>query len=218
MNLDGYVDVATRHRMALAAHPELRVIEQTPTVVTVAGDTFVAVTVLVYRSPDDPLPAKATAWEPYPGRTPYTRGSEMMNASTSALGRALGMMGYGLGKSIATADEVRARQEEHTPPKAPRTPSKRPETTDGTRTPGGATQPQLVKLGALLIELNYGTRDAKLAKVAEIVGRPVTTSQELTKAEASTVIDTLETEAAPKRAVDALAETVAHTFEEARHG
>jgi hypothetical protein len=35
----------------------------------------------------------------------------MMNSSTSALGRALGFLGFGISKSIASQDEVRARQD-----------------------------------------------------------------------------------------------------------
>jgi hypothetical protein len=58
----------------------------------------------------DPLPTTAYCWEPIPGRTPYTKGSEMMNASTSCLGRALGFLGMGIGKSIASRNEVQARQ------------------------------------------------------------------------------------------------------------
>jgi hypothetical protein len=34
----------------------------------------------------------------------------MMNASTSCLGRALGFLGMGIGKSIASRNEVQARQ------------------------------------------------------------------------------------------------------------
>jgi len=34
-----------------------------------------------------------------------------MNSSTSALGRALGFLGFGITKSIASQDEVKARQE-----------------------------------------------------------------------------------------------------------
>lgn len=110
MNLDGYIDVPTRLKLALDRFPELRVTETNPTIVKVGEATFVQVTTTVWRTPDDPIPCRATAWEPIPGRTPFTRDSEMMNASTSALGRALGLMGLGLTSSISTADEIRNRQ------------------------------------------------------------------------------------------------------------
>lgn len=141
MNLDGYIDVPSRLRAALAKHPDLRVLEQIPEIVTINERTFIQSTVQVYRDPDDPLPTAGTAWEPFPGQTPFTRNSEMMNAATSALGRALGYMGFGLDGSIASANEVRNRQEERVadiearghrinhnvsvPPAAPRKPSDR---------------------------------------------------------------------------------------------
>ena len=92
MNLGDYVDVPTRFRLALDKWPDLRVVEALPEVVTIGDRTFISVTVKVYRDLLDLLPCVATAWDPFPGTTPYVRNSEMMNCSTSALGRALGMM------------------------------------------------------------------------------------------------------------------------------
>ena len=109
MNLDSYVDVSTRLSLALGKFPELRISESNPVIVKADQGNFVQVTTTVWRTPEDPIPARATAWEPIPGRTPFTRDSEMMNASTSALGRALGLMGFGIVGSIASADEVRNR-------------------------------------------------------------------------------------------------------------
>jgi hypothetical protein len=76
------------------------------------GSCFYRCTVTVYRDIDDALPAIATAAEPYPGKTPYTKNSEFMVGMTSALGRALGYMGFGVNKSIASKNEVLARQED----------------------------------------------------------------------------------------------------------
>jgi hypothetical protein len=111
MNLDGYVPVTDRLKAALTEHPELRVVETGHEIVEVAGDTVLICSVAVHRCPDDPLPTLGTASEPFPGRTPYTKGSELMVGYTSALGRALGYMGYGIDKAIASADEVRAAEE-----------------------------------------------------------------------------------------------------------
>ena len=108
--LDGYVTVNERLTMALERWPELRVVEAGPKIIQIGEHTFVEVTITVWRDPSDTLPATAAAWEPFPGKTPYTRDSEMMNASTSALGRALGLMGIGTAGSISTADEVINRQ------------------------------------------------------------------------------------------------------------
>lgn len=209
MNLDNYVDVATRRQIAAELWPDLRIVEAEPKVVTIGTDTLIAVTVTVWRTPDDPLPTVATAWEPYPGKSSFTRGSEMMNASTSALGRALGFMGVGIGKSIATADEVNVRaNDRQSPTEAPTRrsePRNAPVGTEGAKPPKLANQPQLAKLNVLLMELGIIDRPAKLAKVITIVGRDLTSSTEMTSAEASTVIDALNVEVTNKRAADDLA-------------
>jgi hypothetical protein len=73
--------------------------------------TYVWVRASAYRNADDPIPGVGLAWEPMPGRTPYTRESELMNAETSAWGRALIAVGAADAKrGIATANEVRNRQ------------------------------------------------------------------------------------------------------------
>ena len=108
MNLGDYVDVPTRFRLALDKWPELRVVETPAQVVTIGDRTFISVTMTVYRDPSDPLACVATCWEPFPGTTPYVRNSEQMNCSTSALGRALGMM-IPFGK-MASFEEVQNRQ------------------------------------------------------------------------------------------------------------
>ena len=92
MDLSNYVDVPSRFALALDKWPDLRVVESPPEVVTVGDQTFISVTMTVYRTPDDLIPARGCAWEPIPGKSSFTRGSEMMNASTSALGRAIGLM------------------------------------------------------------------------------------------------------------------------------
>jgi len=119
MNLGDYVDVPTRFRLALDKWPDLRVVETPAEVITIGDRTFISVTVKVYRDLLDLLPCVATAWEPFPGTTPYVRNSEMMNCSTSALGRALGMM-IPFSK-MASFEEVQNRQGE-TPAPAPRQP------------------------------------------------------------------------------------------------
>ena len=118
MDLKDYVDVPTRFRLALDKWPDLRVVETPAEVVTIGDRTFISVTVKVYRDLLDLLPCVATAWEPFPGTTPYVRNSEMMNCSTSALGRALGMM-IPFGK-MASFEEVQNRQDEQPEPRQPK--------------------------------------------------------------------------------------------------
>jgi hypothetical protein len=63
-----------------------------------------------YRNPEDPRPFVGTCSELAQGKTPFTRGSELANLETSAIGRAIGAAGLGLGKSMATRQEVNAAQ------------------------------------------------------------------------------------------------------------
>jgi hypothetical protein len=70
-----------------------------------------------YRTPDDPRPGVGTAAELAEGKTTYTRSSELMNLETSCWARAVGSLGIGLGKGVATRQEVelaQARQEPET--------------------------------------------------------------------------------------------------------
>jgi hypothetical protein len=146
VNLEGYVDVSTRLRLALELHPELRVQCSQPQVIALGDHVYLQVTTTVWRTPDDPLPAIATAWEPWPGRTSFTKDSEAMNAETSSLGRALGLLGVGIARSIASSDEVRVRKQ--TPP-ADRAPIDDDEGPTGTR---HASQAQLELIRKLAAE------------------------------------------------------------------
>ena len=73
-------------------------------------DGFVLVKGFAYRTADDQRPGIGLAWEPVPGKTPYTRDSEIMNAETSAWGRAIIAVGASDAKRVASANEVRNRQ------------------------------------------------------------------------------------------------------------
>lgn len=110
-DLSEYVDVKTRLKQALKVFPQLRIVEHRPEITTVGDQLFIECSVTVSRDPDDPIPVTAYMFEPYPGRTSFTKLSEQANGATSALGRALGYMGFGIDKSIATSNEVLGRQE-----------------------------------------------------------------------------------------------------------
>lgn len=75
---------------------------------------------LAYRTPDDPLPGVGWSWLQLPGSTPYTRGSEIENAETSAWGRAIGALGILIDRSIASQQEVSNKQGEQERPVAAR--------------------------------------------------------------------------------------------------
>jgi hypothetical protein len=64
-----------------------------------------------YRTPDDPRPGIGHAQEPMPGKTPYTKDSEIQNAETSAWGRAIvAVLAADTRKGVASRDEVAARR------------------------------------------------------------------------------------------------------------
>lgn len=70
------------------------------------GTPRVVVKALAYRTVDDPHPGVGWSWMELPGKTPYTKGSEVENAETSAWGRAIGSLGILIDASIATQNEI----------------------------------------------------------------------------------------------------------------
>lgn len=114
-DLGDYVTVPERVAQFYEQHPDGRIVSDIPRVIEIGDRTFIEVTTRAYRSPDDPVPCVGSAWEPFPGRTPYTKDSEMMNAESSAIGRALAAAGIAVKRSIASANEIRARQQQDEP-------------------------------------------------------------------------------------------------------
>lgn len=112
--LDGYVDVAERIRLFRDRYPEGSLQPAnlaTPwEIVTIGDKTFLVYIAAAYRHPDDPRPGIGMAWEPFPGRTPYTKDSELMVAETSAWGRAIKAALLDDRSKVASLDEVRARR------------------------------------------------------------------------------------------------------------
>lgn len=110
-DMGDYVEVDERIRQFFTKYPEGSLRRKDWEVKDAGGRTFIVYTALAYRTPDDKRPGEGTAWEPFPGTTPYTKNSELQNAETSAWGRALVALGF-VGKKIASKNEVRNRQAE----------------------------------------------------------------------------------------------------------
>jgi hypothetical protein len=124
--LDDYIDVAQRIAEFRAKHPDgsLQPLnpEQPFEIREIAGagkdgkevrGTFIVYVAAAYRSPDDQRPGVGCAYEVFPGRTPYTAGSELQNAETAAWGRAIvAVLAADTRAGIASQQEVRNRQAE----------------------------------------------------------------------------------------------------------
>lgn len=109
-----YIDVATRIVEFRAQFPTGSLRPADPAVpyrVEQLGDqTYIVVVAAAYRSPDDQLPGIGMAYEPFPGKTPYTKGSELQNAETSAWGRAIvAALAADTKRGIASAEEISGR-------------------------------------------------------------------------------------------------------------
>lgn len=209
--LNGYVDVPTRLRLALKDWPQLRIQETSCTLEQVGEQLFLICVVTVWRDERDAVPVIASAAEQVPGRTPYTRNAERMVGFTSALGRALGYMGYGIDKSIASHDEIKHRQEfanvEDPFPTTPqqendlamrRIVEKEQNKRKAMASNGPVTAPQLKMLKIQATKANLADDEALRLFCNDALGKEIESVNALTKFEASKVIEELLKEVASK--------------------
>jgi hypothetical protein len=122
-DMKDYVPVNERIDQFYRAHPEgslqSEIVELTAERVTVKA--------LAYRVPDDPRPGIGHSSLEIPGKTSFTKGSEIENAETSAWGRAIAALGFEVKRGLASAEEVRNKQpEQRGPAKAAPTPNAAP--------------------------------------------------------------------------------------------
>ena len=191
--MDNYVDVATRLKIAFERWPELRIQETHREVVEMPDKTcFIRCVVTIWRTADDPIPVIASACEVYPGRTPYTKTSESEVGYTSAIGRGLAMAGIGANKSIASRDEIQAAQSRQPTRLAEVVPLRndveQPFESDGASPYANPKQLGLIRV----LASKQGLSNDQLKEFCtNVVGRPIMSSKELTKAEVSKVIDAL---------------------------
>jgi hypothetical protein len=105
-SMDDYVDVAERLRIFSQKYPQGSLQQHSLQFIEFAGKSWVVYTAAAYRSPDDLTPGHGTAWEPVPGTSSFKRDSEVMNAETSAWGRAILAVLAADTKRIASRDEI----------------------------------------------------------------------------------------------------------------
>lgn len=111
-NLEGYFSVAQRIVQFREKYPEGSLQPFSEIVIReVEGQTFLIYCAAAYRSPDDQRPGVGMAWEPVPGKTTFTKDSELQNAETSAWGRAIvAALAADTTNGIASREEVLNRR------------------------------------------------------------------------------------------------------------
>ncbi|MEV0831517.1 hypothetical protein [Nonomuraea rubra] len=190
-----YNEVATRIVEARKKHPEGILQPLDPTtpykIETIGDKTFIVYAAAFYRTPDDPRPGIGIAWEPFPGITNFTRNSELMNAETSAWGRALvAAFAADTKRGIATSLDVRTREAERQTQYGPSDDQGWPTVKD----PGEqlVTKALLSRLAAQFATLGVAGRDEGLMTIGALIGVQVSSTKELTNAQASQLIEALD--------------------------
>ena len=117
IDMSGYREVSERIQDFRAKYPEGSLQSE---IVPSPFDGFIIVKGYAFRHPEDERPGIGLAWEPVPGKTPYTRDSELQNAETSAWGRAIIAVGASDAQKVASANEVRNRRADADAPSGPR--------------------------------------------------------------------------------------------------
>ncbi len=188
-NLGDYVDVPARVKMLFEQWPNARIVESLPQIRVFDGREWIEVTVTIHLG-DDTTPVVASAWEPK-GSTSFTRDSEMMNCSTSAVGRACGLLNLGIGKSIASRNEVQARQPGHLAEVKPIRDDVEQPFGDTTDTKQYASPKQRGMIRALAFEKKIGTTEL-LIYINKVTDSAFSSIEALSKQQASQVIESLQ--------------------------
>jgi hypothetical protein len=197
-----YIDVATRIAEFRRLYPNgsLRPanIDEPIRIVTIGDKTFLQYVAAAYRTPDDACPGVGIAWEPFPGKTPFTRDSEAANAETSAWGRAIvAALAADTKHGVASLDEVenaRARNEQGDAPAKKRSAVRvaMDGPSDGDPVVIGigekASEAQVKKIGILRRELALDDETYR-DRLGRLYGVP--SAKELTIAQASDLIEKL---------------------------
>lgn len=106
-SLGDYLEVKERIPLFLEKYPDGRLVTVQMLLSSEPdGKPRVIVEAAAYRTADDPHPGTGWSWMELPGTTSYTKGSELENTETSAWGRAIASLGIGIGRSIASKNEV----------------------------------------------------------------------------------------------------------------
>lgn len=176
--LENYVDVAQRIKLFYEKYPDGSLQMDSNIRFEIIDDQVLAIgQALAYRNSEDKRPGIGTAQEYLPGKTAFTRGSEIQNLETSCWGRAIGALGIGIDKSIATRQEVELAIERNKPEEVVKI--KR-------------ANPKIQEIVELLRVAGVEDKQAILTMVGSMVGRAITNSEELTAEEIALVLAKLQ--------------------------
>lgn len=187
-DLSNYVDVKTRIKQFKELYPEGSLQPANPAepyrIEYIADRCFIIFVAAAYRNPNDPKPGIGCAMEPFPGRTNYTKDSELMNCETSAWGRAIiAALATDTSQGIASMEEVRNRMDDDADDRPVH--SSRPQKSfKGGKGDGKITPNQAKFLGQLQDQIKLDDK-----QVADIGGAE--TINELSASQASKLVDTL---------------------------
>ena len=174
--LENYVDVPHRIKLFYEKYPEGSLQMDADLRFQTVGDQIIVIgRAYAYRNPQDEKPGVGTAQEYLPGKTNFTRGSEIQNLETSCWGRAIGALGIGIDKAVATKEEVELAIERNKPDKVT---MKR-------------ANPGLKQIVELLGTQGITEKDAILAAVRGFINREITSSNDLTDDEITFIITNL---------------------------
>lgn len=189
-NLDNYETVEDRLARFWQQHPDGRV----HTELAPAPDGQWIIRAEVYRNGDDPHPWATGYAHEVVGATPVNRTSALENCETSAIGRALANAGYATKGQRASREEMDKAQR-----------GAQPSSRQQSRPEPLASQAQVGLLQGLLKKLldpggamaKDAYREAALDWIAQqLGGLKLASSKELTKAQASQLINSLQDDAA----------------------
>ena len=185
-NLGDYVDVKERLKLFYDRYPDGSIQFEFKGILESNPDMIWGIA-YAYRTAEDQKPGIGTASELAIGKTTYTRGSELMNLETSAWGRAIAALGIGLGKSVATKQEVQSAAERQMDPWGEKPLPAVPE-----RPVKGPASPMTDKQYKYIIACFNGATDAMKAYVDEWKQKhDIDLEAKLTMSDASKLIDQL---------------------------
>jgi len=108
----GYIEVKDRIEAFYKKYPEGSI----QTEIINLTDARVVMKAYAFRFLEDTRPGIGHSALGIPGKTTYTRDSELENAETSAVGRAIANLGFEVKRSVASADEIRSKQADEEQP------------------------------------------------------------------------------------------------------